>query len=125
MILLNPKKLSPRYPDERSLEVMARTVDFFERKGKRRLKEDTHARVWYDDFLTFVKDERIFATLLTPPELRRRGLALGHVPQRGFQRDPRVLRALLLVRLAGLDARSRPDLDEPERRGEAPRRRAA
>jgi acyl-CoA dehydrogenase len=68
MILLNPKKLSPRYPDRRSLEVMAGTIDFFEKKGKRRLKEDTHARVWYDDFLTFVKDERIFATLLTPPD---------------------------------------------------------
>jgi acyl-CoA dehydrogenase len=67
MILLNPKKLSRRYPDRRSLEVMASTIDFFERKGKKRLKEDAHQRVWYDDFLTFVKDEKIFATLLTPP----------------------------------------------------------
>ena len=67
MILLNPKKLARAIPDERSLEVMASTVDFFEKKGKRRLKEDTHLRVWYDDFLTFVKDEKIFATLLTPP----------------------------------------------------------
>jgi len=67
MILLNPKKLSPRYPDARSLEVMASTIDFFEKKGKRRLKEDTHARVWYEDFLTFVKDQEVFATLLTPP----------------------------------------------------------
>jgi len=67
MILLNPKELSRRYPDGRSLEVMASTIDFFEKKGKRRLKEDSHQRVWYDDFLTFVKDEKIFATLLTPP----------------------------------------------------------
>ncbi|MGD0115818.1 MAG: acyl-CoA dehydrogenase [Dehalococcoidia bacterium] len=67
MILLNPKKLSPRYPDERSLQVMARTVDFFEKKGKKRLLEDAHQRVWYGDFLEFVKDEKIFATLLTPP----------------------------------------------------------
>ena len=67
MILLNPKELSQRYPDRRSLEVMASTIDFFEKKGKRRLKEDAHQRVWYDDFLTFVKDGKIFATLLTPP----------------------------------------------------------
>ena len=67
MILLNPRKLSRRYPDGRSLEVMASTIDFFEKKGKKRLKEDAHQRVWYDDFLKFVKDEKIFATLLTPP----------------------------------------------------------
>ena len=67
MILLNPKRLSQRYPDGRSLEVMASTIDFFEKKGKKRLKEDAHQRVWYDDFLKFVKDEKIFATLLTPP----------------------------------------------------------
>jgi acyl-CoA dehydrogenase len=68
MILLNPKKLSLRHQDTRSADVMASTIDFFEKKGKKRLKEDTHARVWYDDFLTLVKNERIFSTLLTPPE---------------------------------------------------------
>jgi acyl-CoA dehydrogenase len=68
MVLLNPKRLSPRYEDRRSLEVMASTIDFFEKRGKKRLKEDAHQRVWYDDFLKFVKDEKIFATLLTPPE---------------------------------------------------------
>ncbi len=47
MILLNPRKLSRQYSDERSLEVMASTVDFFEKKGKKRLKEDAHQRVWY------------------------------------------------------------------------------
>jgi acyl-CoA dehydrogenase len=67
MILLNPKKLSQRYPDERSLEVMASTIDFFEKKGKKRLKEDAHERVWYDDFLTFIKNQSVFATMLTPP----------------------------------------------------------
>jgi acyl-CoA dehydrogenase len=65
-ILLNPKRLTRSYPDERSRAVMRQTVDFFERKGKRRLKEDYHARVWYADFLDFVKRERIFATMCTP-----------------------------------------------------------
>ena len=65
-ILLNPKRLSRRYPDPRSLEVMRKTVDFFERKGKRRLKEDYHSQVWYADFLAFVAREKIFATMCTP-----------------------------------------------------------
>jgi acyl-CoA dehydrogenase len=68
MILLNPRKFSRQYPDRRSLEVMTRTIDFFEKKGKKSLKEDAHQRVWYEDFLKFVKDEKIFATLLTPPK---------------------------------------------------------
>ena len=66
MILLNPKKHGRPYPDERSREVMLKTIDFFERKGKRRVKDDYHAKVWYADFLDFVKEEKIFATMCTP-----------------------------------------------------------
>jgi acyl-CoA dehydrogenase len=66
MILLNPKRHTRAYPDERSREVMRRTIEFFEQKGKRRLKADDHARVWYADFLEFVKREGIFATMCTP-----------------------------------------------------------
>ena len=40
MILLHPHRLERHYPDERSREVMEKTVAFFEAKGKRRLKED-------------------------------------------------------------------------------------
>ncbi len=67
-MLLNPKRLERSYPDARSREVMQKTVDFFEQKGKRKLKEDDIGHVWYADFLEFVKRERIFATLLTPSE---------------------------------------------------------
>jgi acyl-CoA dehydrogenase len=65
-ILLNPKQHTRPYPDERSREVMLKTIAFFEHKGKRRLKEDYHARVWYADFLGFVQREKIFATMCTP-----------------------------------------------------------
>jgi acyl-CoA dehydrogenase len=47
---------------------MAVTVDFFESRGKARLKHDDHERVWYSDFLNFIAKERIFASLLTPTE---------------------------------------------------------
>jgi len=65
-MLLNPKKFISSCPDEKSREIMKQTIEFFERKGKRRLKEDDHWRVWYSDYLQFVKDNKIFATLLTP-----------------------------------------------------------
>ncbi len=65
-ILLNPKRGPRAYSDNRSQQVMQKTIAFFEAKGKRRLKEDYHAQVWYADFLDFVKREKIFATMCTP-----------------------------------------------------------
>ncbi|HLY38112.1 MAG TPA: acyl-CoA dehydrogenase [Candidatus Binatia bacterium] len=65
-MLLNPRRLTKTYRDARSAEVMRKTVEFFEAKGKNRLKADYHARVWYADFLDFVRRERIFATISTP-----------------------------------------------------------
>jgi len=66
MFLLNPKQLSATHLDPALNEILRKTVAFFEDKGKKRLKEDDFDRVWYADFLDFVKRERIFATLLTP-----------------------------------------------------------
>ena len=65
-MLLNPKTASFDHLDEHSRDIMAKTISFFEDKGKARCKEDYHNRVWYDDFLEFVSENRIFATLLTP-----------------------------------------------------------
>jgi acyl-CoA dehydrogenase len=67
-MLLNPNHLVRRYPDARSGEIMAATVEFFESKGKAALKQDSFERTWYSDFLDFVARERIFASLLTPAE---------------------------------------------------------
>jgi acyl-CoA dehydrogenase len=66
MILLNPKKYAPKHLDAASKEIMADTIAFFEAKGKKKLKKDDHERVWYEDFLNFVKEKKIFARLLTP-----------------------------------------------------------
>ena len=68
-ILLHPNKLDRAYPDERSREVMRRTVEFFEQRGKAKLKDDDHAAVWYAEFLDFVAAEGIFATMCTPAGL--------------------------------------------------------
>ncbi|OCB18354.1 acyl-CoA dehydrogenase [Mycobacterium malmoense] len=67
-MLLDPNHLQRRYPDRRSGEIMAATVDFFESRGKARLKADDHERVWYSEFLDHIGRERIFASLLTPSE---------------------------------------------------------
>ena len=68
-LLLHPGQLDRPYPDERSREVMAKTVEWFEQRGKARLKADDHAAVWYQDFLDFVAEEGIFATMCTPAGL--------------------------------------------------------
>ncbi|PKL37520.1 MAG: acyl-CoA dehydrogenase [Spirochaetae bacterium HGW-Spirochaetae-1] len=66
-ILLNPKKYVDRkYPDERSREIMKKTIDWFEKKGLAQIKEDYHSRTFTSDFAEFVKKERIFETLFLP-----------------------------------------------------------
>ncbi len=67
MILLNPKNHVRSYPDEESREIMLKTIAFFEKRGKAKLKADDRDRVWYAEFLDFIKENQIFAKLLTPP----------------------------------------------------------
>ncbi len=38
-MLFNPKKYASDYPCEKSKEIMKKTIDFFERKGKQRIKD--------------------------------------------------------------------------------------
>ena len=68
MFLLNPKKYQIDHPDEHFQEIISKTIDFFESKGLKKIKDDDHQSTWYSDFLEFVKKEEIFATLLTPSE---------------------------------------------------------
>jgi acyl-CoA dehydrogenase len=66
MILFNPKTASFDHLDDASRQIMEKTIAYFENRGKKRLKDDFHQRVWYQDFLDFLKENQIFATLLTP-----------------------------------------------------------
>ncbi len=66
MLLLNPNVFASRCSDERSRQIMARTIEFFESKGLARIKHDDHERVWYQDLLDFLAREGVLATLLTP-----------------------------------------------------------
>lgn len=66
MILLNPKKYGWKFSDKRSEEIMLKTIEFFESKGRGKTKKDDHECVWYQDFLDFQKDIGAFSALLTP-----------------------------------------------------------
>ena len=65
-MLMNPRSYLPVQDLPETRRMMQKVIDFFEAKGKRRLKEDDRNRVWYSDFLDMSRRERLFATLLTP-----------------------------------------------------------
>jgi acyl-CoA dehydrogenase len=65
-ILLNPKTEKFEHLDEKSRTLMLKTIEFFEKKGLKSLKHDDHERIWYADFLEVIKENKIFATLMTP-----------------------------------------------------------
>jgi len=66
MNLLNPKTDNFDHLDTESKTIMKKTIEFFESRGKKQLKSDYHESIWYGDFIEFLKENQIFATLLTP-----------------------------------------------------------
>jgi alkylation response protein AidB-like acyl-CoA dehydrogenase len=65
-LLFNPRTYDAAQFDGPTRKALLATIEWFESRGKRKLKDDDHERVWYADFLEFVRRERIFATFLTP-----------------------------------------------------------
>lgn len=65
-LLLHPQRLDRAYADEVSTEVIAKTVAFFEDRGRDRLLEAYNNGEWYSDFIEFVGRERVFARFCTP-----------------------------------------------------------
>ena len=66
MNLLNPHDLTQAFPDAATRQLLEKTIGFFEGRGHQKLRDDYHAKRWYSEFLDFVREERVFATLLTP-----------------------------------------------------------
>jgi acyl-CoA dehydrogenase len=66
MILFNPNQRSRQYQDDKTDKIMLETIAFFERKGLRQLKDDWHQRKWNHDYVDFLKQHQVFATLMTP-----------------------------------------------------------
>src|SRR3954468_2145810 len=65
-LLFNPQTYDGSEFDEATRKALLATIEWFESRGKRRLKDDDHERVWYAGFLEFVKENKIFASFLTP-----------------------------------------------------------
>ena len=65
-LLFNPRTYDAAEFDPETRRVLLATIEFFESRGKKALKENDHERTWYADFLEFVAREKVFATLLTP-----------------------------------------------------------
>ena len=65
-MLLHPNKTDFSHLDSESQEIMRLTISFFEDKGKEKLMHDDRHFVWYADFLEFVKENQVFAKLMTP-----------------------------------------------------------
>jgi acyl-CoA dehydrogenase len=65
-LLFNPRTYDPAELDPEARRLLRATIDWFEERGKERLKADDHERVWYSDYLDFIAREGLFATFLTP-----------------------------------------------------------
>ncbi|THB75969.1 MAG: acyl-CoA dehydrogenase [Desulfobulbaceae bacterium] len=65
-MLLNPKNYQTTCTDPVFRSLVEKTIEFFENKGLSRIKQDDQSMVWYEDFLDFIKEGQVFATLLTP-----------------------------------------------------------
>ncbi len=65
-ILLNPQNYLREYKESRDKELMLKTIEFFEKKGLKKIKEDWHEKVWNYDFVEFLKETGAFARLMTP-----------------------------------------------------------
>ena len=115
-LLFDPNTYDPQQFDAETRRLLRATIDLFEGQGKKRILDDDLTAQWPADFVEFVKREKLFATFLTPSEFAdgNPGQALGWRAQRRARRDPRVLRADLLVHRAGHHPGARADLAERE-----------
>jgi acyl-CoA dehydrogenase len=65
-LLFNPNTYDPSNFDAETRRLLRATIDWFEQRGKAKLLEDYHGKVFYADFLDFAAKERLFATFFTP-----------------------------------------------------------
>ncbi|HET9876159.1 MAG TPA: acyl-CoA dehydrogenase family protein [Mycobacterium sp.] len=67
-LLFNPSSYDPAHFDPETRRLLRAVIDWFEARGKSQLLADDLGAVWVSDFLELIKEERIFATFLTPSE---------------------------------------------------------
>ena len=66
MALLNPHHYQGRHPEATTNAMMQSVIDHFETKGLKSIKKDWHDKVWNHEFVEFMKQHQVLATLMTP-----------------------------------------------------------
>lgn len=66
MQLFNPTTYRAKHQDAMTNRIMESTVEWFENKGLKSLKEDWHNRTWNYGFVEFMKQNQVMATFMTP-----------------------------------------------------------
>src|SRR5271154_6052209 len=67
-LLFDPNSYNPSQFDPETRRQLRAVIVWFEGRGKTKLLRDDLEAAWVSDFLDFIKQERIFATFLTPSE---------------------------------------------------------
>ncbi|HYY00119.1 MAG TPA: acyl-CoA dehydrogenase family protein, partial [Mycobacterium sp.] len=67
-LLFDPNTYDPSHFDPETRRQLRAVIDWFESRGKVKLLRDDLEAAWVSDFLDFIKQEKIFATFLTPAE---------------------------------------------------------
>ena len=62
-LLIQPAKYRSLQSDEGSRAIFARTIEFFEGLGKKRVLEDFTRKAWYAEFVEFIGPERPIAEI--------------------------------------------------------------
>jgi hypothetical protein len=85
MILFNPKKYQREHADEKSRNIALKTIEFFESKGLKKIKQDDQAGEWYQDFIDFIKAGAGIRHHADSQRIRGSGFQMGHVPHQRIQ----------------------------------------
>lgn len=64
-VLFNPTKFTGEQYDEKSRKAMIDTIEFFEHKGLKAIREDCKYYIWQEDWMKYQKEHGIYSTMLT------------------------------------------------------------
>jgi len=64
-VLFNPQDYNPNHPDLITTDRIYKTIDFFEKKGLKAIREDDVKLRWQSDWMNYQADHQIFSTMLT------------------------------------------------------------
>jgi len=64
-LLLNPNNYNGKHADEKTHNAILKSMEFFEKKGLKSIRQDHKNFIWQEDWMKYQKEHGIFATMLT------------------------------------------------------------